>query len=133
MTRAGTGKRSRAASDRGRDRTVLVTATALLADLASTDTPPVFDPAAPVATYDDALALLAIAEPAQADFALLGPQGEAASERLLADLQSIVEAGPDAFTDETIGTLLGGAAGFVEALTMGDCLASAGQESSGTQ
>ena len=111
----------------------VITASALIDDLASTDAPPVFDPAAPVATYDDAVALLAIAEPAQADFALLGPDGEAVSEQLLADLQTIVDAGPDAFTDETIGTLLGGAAGFIEALTTGDCLAAGGRESAGTQ
>ena len=89
----------------------VATATALLADLASTDAVPVFDPAAPVATYDDALALLAIAEPAQGDFSSLGAEGEALSTQLLVDLQTLVDAGPDAFTDESIGTLLGGAAG----------------------
>ena len=99
----------------------VVTATGLLADLASTDAVPVFDPAAPVATYDDALALLAIAEPAQSDFSSLGAEGEALSTQLLVDLQALVDAGPDAFTDESIGTLLGGAAGFVDALTMGEC------------
>ncbi len=100
----------------------VVTATVLLADLASTDAVPVFDPAAPVATYDDAVALLAIAEPAQGDFSSLGPAGEALSTQLLVDLQAVVDAGPDAFTDESIGTLLGGAAGFVDALTMGECI-----------
>ena len=100
----------------------VATATALLADLASTDAVPVFDPTAPVATYDDALALLAIAEPAQGDFSSLGAEGEALSTQLLVDLQALVAAGPDAFTDESIGTLLGGAAGFVDALTMGECI-----------
>ena len=100
----------------------VATATALLADLASTDAVPVFNPAAPVATYDDALALLAIAEPAQGDFSSLGAEGEALSTQLLVDLQALVDAGPDAFTDESIGTLLGGAAGFIDALTMGECI-----------
>ncbi len=99
----------------------VVTATALLADLASTDAVPVFDAAAPVATYDDAVALLAIAEPAQADFASLGPEGEAVSTQLLVDLRAVVDAGPDAFTEDSIGTLLGGAAGFIEALSRGTC------------
>ena len=66
----------------------VATATALLADLASTDAVPVFDPAAPVATYDDALALLSIAEPAEADFSSLGAEGEALSTQLLVDLQA---------------------------------------------
>ena len=61
----------------------VLTATALLQDLASTDTVPVFDPAASVATYDDAVALLAIGAPAQADFAMLGAEGEAVSNQLL--------------------------------------------------
>ena len=74
----------------------VATATALLADLASTDAVPVFNPAAPVATYDDALALLAIAEPAQGDFSSLGAEGEALSTQLLVDLQALVDAGPDA-------------------------------------
>ncbi len=99
----------------------VLTATALVTDLASTDTVPVFDPAAPVATYDDALALLAIVEPAGGDFSALGPEGEAISTQLLGDLQAVLDAGPDAFTDASIGTLLAGAAGFVEALTMGVC------------
>ena len=101
----------------------VVTATALLEDLASTDAVPVFDPVAPVATYADAVALLSVAEPAQTDFASLGPEGEAVSTQLLTDLQALVEAGPDAFTEESIGTLLGGAAGFIEALTRGTCQA----------
>lgn len=99
----------------------IATATALLADLASTDAVPVFDPAPPIATYDDAVTLLAIGETSQADFSSLGAQGEAVSTQLLVDLQALVDAGPDAFTDESIGTLLGGAAGFIEALTMGEC------------
>jgi Zn-dependent M28 family amino/carboxypeptidase len=100
----------------------VVTATALLTDLASTDAVPVFDPAAPVATFDDAVALLAIAEPAQGDFASLGAEGEAVGTQLLVDLQALVAAGPDAFTGESIGTLLGGAAGFIEALSSGTCV-----------
>ncbi|MFZ4810739.1 MAG: M28 family peptidase [Ilumatobacteraceae bacterium] len=100
------------------------TATALLADIASTETIPVFDAAAPVATYADAVALLDFAGPAQADFGLLSNQAEADAKKLLADLQAIVDAGPAAFNDASIGTLLGGAAAFVEAVTQVACLAS---------
>ena len=47
--------------------------------------------------------------------------------QLLADLQALVAAGPDAFTDDSIGTLLGGAAGFIEALSKGTCATPAAQ------
>lgn len=72
----------------------IATATALLTDLASTDAVPVFDPATAIATYDDAVTLLAIAETSQGDFSSLGAQGEALSTQLLVDLQALVDAGP---------------------------------------
>ena len=73
----------------------VLTATALLTDLASTDSVPVFDPAPPVATYDDAVALMKIVEPAGGDFSALGPEGAAISTQLLADLRPSFDAGPE--------------------------------------
>ena len=46
----------------------VATATALATALVATGTPPVFDRNAPLATYEDALALLAITSAARADF-----------------------------------------------------------------
>ena len=99
----------------------VATATALAVALVATDTPPVFEPNAPLATYEDALALLAITSAARADFYRFGPAGQAASEHYVADLQAIVDAGPEAFDDAAIGTLLAGAAMYVDALTQGEC------------
>jgi len=99
----------------------VATATALATALVATDTPPVFEPNAPLATYEDALALLAITSAARADFYRFGPAGQAASEQYVADLQAIVDAGPEAFDDAAIGTLLAGAVMYVDALTQGEC------------
>ena len=80
-----------------------------------------FDPDAPLATYEDAHAMLEVTTAARADFYRFGPAGQAASEQYVADLQAIVDAGPEAFDDAAIGTVLAGAAAFVDALTQGEC------------
>jgi Peptidase family M28 len=99
----------------------IVTATALLGDLAATDIPPVFDPTAPLTTYEDALAMLDVVTSARPHFSRFDPAAQAASEQYVADLEAIAAAGPDAFDDAAIGTLLGGAVTFVDALTTGEC------------
>jgi Zn-dependent M28 family amino/carboxypeptidase len=99
----------------------IVTATALATDLVATNTPPVFDPAAPLATYEDAQTMLEVTTAARPHFSRFGPAGQAASEQYVADLEAIVDAGPEAFDDAAIGTLLAGAAAFVDALTKGEC------------
>jgi Zn-dependent M28 family amino/carboxypeptidase len=99
----------------------IVTATALLGDLAATDTPPVFDPTAPLTTYEDALTMLDVTTASRPDFSRFEPAARAASEQYVADLEAIVAAGPEAFDDAAIGTLLGGAVPYVDALTTGEC------------
>ncbi len=94
-------------------------ASALALDLTATDTPPVFDGAAPASTYADAQSMLALVQLAEPDFGLLADPAAAAA--YLADMQAIVAAGPDAFDDAAIGTMLGGAVSFVSALNSGVC------------
>lgn len=48
-------------------------------------------------------------------------RGLAASRQFLEDLQAIVDAGPDAFDDAAVGTLLEGSVGIVSALSTGEC------------
>ncbi len=48
-------------------------------------------------------------------------RGLATSRQFLEDLQAIVDAGPDAFDDDAVGTLLSGSAGIVSALSTGEC------------
>lgn len=99
----------------------IVTAAALLRDLVATETPPQFDAMAPLATFDDAVTMLEVMREARPYFSRFGADGQAASEQYLAALEAIVDAGSDAFDDASIGTVLGGAAAFVENLTTGEC------------
>lgn len=99
-------------------------ASALALDLVATDTPPVFDPAAPASTFEDAQSMLALVQLAEPDFPLLADPTAAAT--YLADLQAIVTAGPDAFDDAAVGTMLGGAVALVTALNSGVCQSFAG-------
>jgi hypothetical protein len=98
----------------------ILTAEALARDLVATDAVPSFDGDAPVATYDDAVSMRAVVSEAQPDFVLF-PGYEAEGEQFLADLEAMVDAGPEAFDDEAVGTLLGGSAALVDALTTGEC------------
>jgi len=96
-------------------------ADALTHDLAAAEVAPSFDLGAPLATYDDALSMQQLLVPAEADFGRLSSADEAAAKQFLVDLTSIVDAGPDAFDETAIGTLLSGAASIVEALASGEC------------
>ncbi len=98
-----------------------LTSIALALDLVATDDPPVFDPAAPATTYEDAAALYELVSAGQADLGLLDADGQAAAEQYIVDLGAVVDAGPEAFDDEAIGVVLGGAVTFVDALTRGTC------------
>lgn len=93
----------------------------LARDLAKGETTPTFTPDTPLATYDDALALQAVSERADADRGRFSPEQQ---ERLLdfrADLDEIVAAGPDAFGDDDITTLLSGSAASINIFTTGEC------------
>jgi hypothetical protein len=99
----------------------LLTAIALIGDLLSTDELPVFQPDAPAATFADAQTLLEIVTVGRPDFALFDPEQRAAAEAYAADMTRIVEEGEDAFDEEDVAVLLGGAAGLVEALAQAPC------------
>jgi hypothetical protein len=93
---------------------------ALARDLVATDAVPSFVSDAPAATYADAVSMRDVLSQAQQDLDLF-PGYRAEGEQFLADLETMVEAGPEAFDDAAVGTLLGGSVALVEALTTGEC------------
>jgi Zn-dependent M28 family amino/carboxypeptidase len=99
----------------------IANATALATTLIATDTPPVFDSTAPASKYEDAVSMLAVTTTAQTDFGLLSPDAASFADSYVAQLQAIVDAGPEKFDDQAIGDLLGGAVQFVDALTKATC------------
>ena len=96
---------------------------AMLADELSnnTDVQPQFVPDNPVATYQDAVSMLAVTQVGQVDFTLLPELDKATLDQYVADLQSMVDAGEAAFDDADIGPLLSGAANLVAALAGAEC------------
>jgi Peptidase family M28 len=93
----------------------------LARDLAAGETTPSFAPGTPLATYDDAVALQAVADLAISDLGRFAP---AQQDQLLAfqrNLGEIVAAGPDGFGTDDISTLLGGAAAAVDIFSSGGC------------
>ena len=99
----------------------IVTAHALVRDLLATDSPPVFDTAAPVVTYNDAAELSRIVNRAQVDLGLFPPDQQVAIAQFQIVLQAIVDAGPDTFDAADVATLLGGAAMLVDSLANLEC------------
>jgi Zn-dependent M28 family amino/carboxypeptidase len=99
----------------------IATAAALAADLVTTGERPVLDHSAPVASYSDAVSLLALATAVEPDFDLLGVGAASAGGQVLRDVRAIVDAGASAFDADDTSALLGGAGRLVEALTIGDC------------
>ena len=95
--------------------------TALVRELTTTDTPPHFDPTAPLMVFDDAVALLAVTQQSEADLGLLSPGAAAQVTQFASDLQLIVDAGADAFDDAAKATVFNGVDVFVEALTQSNC------------
>ena len=91
--------------------------------LVETDTPPQFDPDAPATIFDDAVSMLAVTTKALPDIGLLEPEAQDAARVYLTALQAMVDAGPAAFDDAAVGTLLAGAVTFVDALRHGECRA----------
>ncbi|MDO8361322.1 MAG: M28 family peptidase [Actinomycetota bacterium] len=99
----------------------VATAEALTRDLASTDALPVFDAAAPPASYDDAVSMLHVVSAAEPDFPRFSNADQAGAAKFLADLQGIVDAGPAAFGGDAIGILLNGSLLMVNAWATGPC------------
>jgi hypothetical protein len=89
--------------------------------LANTNTPPQFVDDAPIASFDDALALSRVGKRLWADRDLFSPTDGAAIAKLRSDVKTIIADGRDAFDDDDMGTLLSGAAAAVEILTHGVC------------
>jgi hypothetical protein len=94
---------------------------ALVRELASTDETPAFVPDLPIATFDDARSMLTVVERAQPDLGRFPPAARTMAEQFLADLRAMVEAGPAAFGDEQVATLLAGSAAVVALLADGEC------------
>jgi hypothetical protein len=99
----------------------VATAEALVRDLANTDALPTYDPNAPGATYEDAVAIHSLLLQAQPDFPRFDAEGQVTASQFVADLGAIVDAGPAAFDDAAIGTLLSGTIAIVELWSTGEC------------
>ncbi|MEE9416934.1 MAG: M28 family peptidase [Acidimicrobiales bacterium] len=99
----------------------IATALALSVDLANNDSPPAIDSDAPIATFGDAEQLLEVVRLGEADFGLFDRDTEAASRAFLSELQTIVDAGNEAFDGAATGSLLSGASAFVSALSELEC------------
>ena len=99
----------------------VLTSNALAETLVSTDEPPVFDAAAPATSYEDAVSMLGLVTKAEVDLPLLDPLAQQAAQQYIADLQTIVDAGPAAFDEGDVSQVLAGAVLFVDALTQGQC------------
>jgi len=95
--------------------------TALVEELLTTPTPPSFDPDTPLTTFSDAEQLLDLVRRAEPDFDLLDPEVRQRTEAYLVELEAIVGAGPDAFTNDQAGLVLGGAAALVGDLAATEC------------
>jgi Zn-dependent M28 family amino/carboxypeptidase len=98
----------------------IATAVALTDDLLTTDEVPAIVPNAPVATYSDAVYMLALVQTGQTDIGRLAAD-QAAYEQYVAELQRIVDEGEAAFDDTDVGPLLGGVAALAEALANSEC------------
>lgn len=99
----------------------ILTAQALVDDLAGTDEVPEFVPDTPAAAYDDAVSMHDIISRAEPDFGRFSAPDQATAEQFLADLETIVDAGPEAFDDDAVGVLLQGSVALVRALSTGEC------------
>jgi len=89
--------------------------------LATIATPPAFVSGTPLASYDDAVTLQKLGAKLQADNASFDASDRASLKKLRRDVRAIVAAGPSAFDDDSMVTLLTDAASAVEILTHGPC------------
>ena len=95
--------------------------TAIVRDLAATNTPPAFDSAAPDIVFADAVVLLDLAELAELDFGVLSPGATAQVTQFAKVMREIVGAGAAAFDGAAVATILNGVDQFVQALTESTC------------
>ena len=91
-------------------------------ELANTDTPPVFAPGTPLATYADAVVLQRVMERLWRDRDRFSADDQETLNNIRADLTRIVLDGRAAFGSDDVGTVLGHAATVViSILPKGDC------------
>ena len=76
----------------------------LTRDLVATDDLPEYAGTTPPATYDDAVSMLDVLSAGQPDFERFSPDVRATAEQFLIDLQSMVDAGEQAFDDAAVST-----------------------------
>jgi hypothetical protein len=82
---------------------------------------PTFSGTNPLATFDDAVSLAAVTNAAVGDLGRFTADQQTTLLQFRADLNAIVAAGPGAFDNTDVGTLVAGAASAVEILTSGTC------------
>jgi hypothetical protein len=93
----------------------------LAAELAASPVVPQHIADTPLATYEDAVAMLALTLVAHEDFALVSADTQDLLVGYIADLQQIVAEGAAQFDDADVGVVLTGAAGLVSGLTTTEC------------
>lgn len=99
-----------------------LTARRLVADLADRDDTPTLTTGLPLATYEDAVIVLTLFQRLLADLDLLTPQQQTDFLGYLATVQGVVDAGPAAFDDDAMVTMLLATAPVVnDILSTGAC------------
>jgi hypothetical protein len=93
----------------------------LVNDLVRKPARPTFVPGTPVATYADAVQLNVVFNRAMADLATFTPAQQTQLIGFRQTIQDIVDAGPEAFTNDTMVTMLGTANSVVNLMTSGPC------------
>jgi hypothetical protein len=99
----------------------ILTATALAQDLVATEDLPEYDPTAPPAAFADAVSMQEILTTAEGDVGMFAPADQATVNQFREDLDTIVAAGPEAFDDDAVSTLLGGSVDLVDLLASSAC------------
>lgn len=93
----------------------------LVNDLVRRPAKPAFVPGTPLATYDDAVQLLPVFTRALDDLDTFTPAQQTQLIGFQQTIQDIVDAGPAAFTQDTMLTMLGTANSVVTLMTSGQC------------
>ena len=100
----------------------ILTAEALTRDLVATDAVPTYVAGTPPATYEDAESMLEVVRQGQEDLDAPRRGTRPTAEQFLADLEAMVDAGPEAFDDaKRWGPCSAAPTGLVEALATGEC------------
>lgn len=112
-----------AALDRVKLAEQLETGSRLAFDLTRRDDKPTFDPSPPLVTFDDAVSMGQILTQLRSATGEFSPEDQAALEAHGAALDAVLAAGPDAFDDAAVTTLILGALAANDMFTRGECQA----------